>query len=208
MQRALGEGIGSSVPRLEDDRYLRGKGEFIADIRLPGMRDLAFVRSPVAHARIRAVRKPPGAEAMVFVAGDLAAAADRGCVRSAGFQAVGSAGAGRRKGAPCRRSYRRLRGRQPGRRRGPCRVGRRGVRRVACLGRYARGAYQRNETARALGEQRLSGDLRRGCVGAICTAGADCGAAAVADGAAMHVAARRPRCGGNVGPTAGATARV
>ncbi|MGA8192435.1 MAG: molybdopterin cofactor-binding domain-containing protein, partial [Acetobacteraceae bacterium] len=72
MQRALGEGIGSSVPRLEDDRYLRGKGEFIADIRLPGMRDLAFVRSPVAHARIRAVHKPPGAEAMVFVAGDLA----------------------------------------------------------------------------------------------------------------------------------------
>ncbi len=63
MRQAQGEGIGISVPRLEDDRYLRGKGEFIADIRLPGMRDLAFVRSPVAHARIRAVRKPPGAEA-------------------------------------------------------------------------------------------------------------------------------------------------
>ena len=72
MLQAMGEGIGRSVPRLEDDRYLRGKGEFIADIRLPGMRDLAFVRSPVAHARIRAVRKPPGAEAMVFVSGDLA----------------------------------------------------------------------------------------------------------------------------------------
>ena len=56
MRHAQGEGIGISVPRLEDDRYLRGKGEFIADIRLPGMRDLAFVRSPVAHARIRAVR--------------------------------------------------------------------------------------------------------------------------------------------------------
>ncbi len=50
----MGEGIGQSVPRLEDERYLRGKGEFIADIRLAGMRDLAFVRSPVAHARIRA----------------------------------------------------------------------------------------------------------------------------------------------------------
>ncbi len=68
---ASGEGIGRSVPRLEDDRYLRGKGEFIADIRLAGMRDLAFVRSPVAHARIRAIRKPPGAEAAVFVAQDL-----------------------------------------------------------------------------------------------------------------------------------------
>ncbi len=71
MRHAQGEGIGISVPRLEDDRYLRGKGEFIADIRLPGMRDLAFVRSPVAHARIRAVRKPPGGEAAVFIAADL-----------------------------------------------------------------------------------------------------------------------------------------
>ena len=34
------EGIGASVPRLEDDRYMRGKGEFIADIRAAGMRDL------------------------------------------------------------------------------------------------------------------------------------------------------------------------
>src|SRR5579864_4280064 len=65
------EGVGQSVPRLEDERYLRGKGEFIADIRLAGMRDMAFVRSPVAHARLRAVRKPGGAEASVFVAADL-----------------------------------------------------------------------------------------------------------------------------------------
>jgi carbon-monoxide dehydrogenase large subunit len=64
----MGEGVGQSVPRLEDDRYLRGKGEFIADIRLAGMRDLAFVRSPVAHARIRGIRKPAAA---VFVAQDL-----------------------------------------------------------------------------------------------------------------------------------------
>ena len=64
----MGEGVGQSVPRLEDDRYLRGKGEFIADIRLAGMRDLAFVRSPVAHARIRGIRKPSNA---VFVAQDL-----------------------------------------------------------------------------------------------------------------------------------------
>ena len=50
-------GIGASVPRKEDDRLLRGRGEFVADIRLAGMRDLAFVRSPLAHARIRAIRK-------------------------------------------------------------------------------------------------------------------------------------------------------
>ncbi|MDR3538737.1 MAG: xanthine dehydrogenase family protein molybdopterin-binding subunit [Acetobacteraceae bacterium] len=67
-----GHGIGQPVPRVEDDRLMRGRGEFIADIRLAGMRDLAFVRSPLAHARIRAVRKPAGAEGGVFVAGDLA----------------------------------------------------------------------------------------------------------------------------------------
>src|SRR5258708_38202286 len=66
-----GEGIGRRVPRLEDDRYLRGKGELIAAIRLAGMRDLAFVRSPVAHARIRAIHKPPGADGSGFVAQDL-----------------------------------------------------------------------------------------------------------------------------------------
>src|SRR5450432_159702 len=66
MRDGQGAGIGYSVPRLEDDRYLRGKGEFIADIRLAKMRDLAFARSPVAHARILSIRKPPGAETQVF----------------------------------------------------------------------------------------------------------------------------------------------
>src|SRR5579864_1718742 len=65
-------GVGASVPRKEDDRYLRGKGEFIADIRLLGMQELAFVRSPVAHARLRQIRKPTHAETAVFAAGDLA----------------------------------------------------------------------------------------------------------------------------------------
>jgi aerobic carbon-monoxide dehydrogenase large subunit len=67
-----GQGVGYAVPRLEDDRLLRGRGEFIADIRLPGMRELAFVRSPLAHARICAVRKPAGAANTVFIATDLA----------------------------------------------------------------------------------------------------------------------------------------
>jgi carbon-monoxide dehydrogenase large subunit len=71
-QAAAGSGVGESVPRKEDDRYLRGHGEFVADIRLAGMRELAFVRSPLAHARIVAVHKPPGREVQVFAAGDLA----------------------------------------------------------------------------------------------------------------------------------------
>src|SRR5690348_14693614 len=64
-------GVGASVPRKEDDRYLRGRGEFIADIRLAGMREACFLRSPVAHARIRSIRKPKGVEASVFTAADL-----------------------------------------------------------------------------------------------------------------------------------------
>jgi aerobic carbon-monoxide dehydrogenase large subunit len=68
-QVTAGSGIGHSVRRKEDDRYLRGRGEFIADIRLAGMRDLAFVRSPLAHARIRAIRAPAGAA--VFTMADL-----------------------------------------------------------------------------------------------------------------------------------------
>jgi carbon-monoxide dehydrogenase large subunit len=66
-----GSGVGQRVARKEDDRYLRGKGEFVADIRLAGMRELAFVRSPLAHGRIRAIRKPPGMEHAVFTAADL-----------------------------------------------------------------------------------------------------------------------------------------
>jgi carbon-monoxide dehydrogenase large subunit len=65
-------GVGASVPRKEDERYLRGRGEFIADIRLAGMQDVFFLRSPVAHAKIRSIRKPAGAEAAVFTAADLA----------------------------------------------------------------------------------------------------------------------------------------
>lgn len=66
-----GSGVGVSVPRKEDDRYLRGRGEFIGDIRLPGMQDLAFLRSPLAHARIRGIRVPEHAKGKVFLAADL-----------------------------------------------------------------------------------------------------------------------------------------
>lgn len=66
-----GQGIGVSLLRKEDDRLLRGRGEFVGDIRLPGMRDVAFVRSPLAHARIRAIRIPPQYKDSVFVAADL-----------------------------------------------------------------------------------------------------------------------------------------
>jgi carbon-monoxide dehydrogenase large subunit len=45
--------FGQSVRRLEDPRLLRGDATFLADLRLPGARHVAFVRSIHAHARIR-----------------------------------------------------------------------------------------------------------------------------------------------------------
>ena len=59
------EGVGASVLRSEDARLLAGEGRFVADIKLPGMLDIAFVRSPGAHGRIRSVVKPAGLEASV-----------------------------------------------------------------------------------------------------------------------------------------------
>jgi len=67
-----GFGIGASLPRLEDARFLEGRGQFCADVALPGMLHAAFVRSPHAHARILAIRKPVGFEEQVFCAADLA----------------------------------------------------------------------------------------------------------------------------------------
>ncbi len=64
-------GVGASVLRKEDDRHLRGRGEFVADIRLPGTQHVVFLRSPHAHARIRAVTLPPGAMGRVFTAAHL-----------------------------------------------------------------------------------------------------------------------------------------
>ena len=69
--RRLSEGIGAPVLRREDDRYLRGLGTYVADIQAAGMQEIAFVRSPLAHARILDVRKPPGAQDWVFVAANL-----------------------------------------------------------------------------------------------------------------------------------------
>ena len=64
-------GVGASLLRREDDRHLRGRGEFVADIRLPGTQQVVFLRSPHAHARIRGIAVPPSAKGRVFTAEDL-----------------------------------------------------------------------------------------------------------------------------------------
>src|SRR5579863_8708508 len=47
--------VGRSLLRREDRRLLTGQGQFVADLVLPRMLHAVLVRSPVAHARIRAV---------------------------------------------------------------------------------------------------------------------------------------------------------
>ena len=64
-------GIGASVPRKEDERFLRGRGQYVGDFQMPAMRDVAFVRSPVAHARLRSVAIPEKHKDAVVTADDL-----------------------------------------------------------------------------------------------------------------------------------------
>ena len=66
------KGIGAKLRRKEDGRYMHGRGSFVGDIRPAGMKEIAFVRSPVAHGRIVSIVKPQGAAQRVFVAADLA----------------------------------------------------------------------------------------------------------------------------------------
>src|SRR5690606_2738272 len=48
-------GIGKPVRRKEDRRFVTGRGQYTADITLPGQLHLAVCRSPQAHARIRSI---------------------------------------------------------------------------------------------------------------------------------------------------------
>jgi carbon-monoxide dehydrogenase large subunit len=66
-----GQGIGARLLRKEDERYMRGRGQYVGDIRLPGMQEVAFLRSPLAHARIKAIHIPERIRDRVFIAADL-----------------------------------------------------------------------------------------------------------------------------------------
>ncbi len=48
-------GIGHSVRRHEDARFIEGQGNYLDDLVLPGMLHLAILRAPVAHARVRSI---------------------------------------------------------------------------------------------------------------------------------------------------------
>jgi aerobic carbon-monoxide dehydrogenase large subunit len=65
--------IGRSVPRLEDAALLRGTARFLDDLHAPGTLEAAFLRSPLAHGRLRgidtaAARAMPGVVAVLTLA--------------------------------------------------------------------------------------------------------------------------------------------
>src|SRR6266480_2282775 len=76
MATVAGERLfGKSIKRREDPRFITGRGQYVDDVKLPGMTHAAFVRSPHAHARIRkidtsAALKHPGVVA-VFTGKDM-----------------------------------------------------------------------------------------------------------------------------------------
>ena len=64
------EGIGASVVRKEDKRFITGQGRYTDDIRLHGMTYAHFIRSPHAHARVKGIdpseaMKMPGVVAVL-----------------------------------------------------------------------------------------------------------------------------------------------
>ena len=84
-------GVGASLLRKEDARHLNGRGQFVADVKLPNTQDVAFVRSPHAHARIKGIAVPPDAAGRVFTAQATCRASPR-CGRSrrcTGFKVSG-----------------------------------------------------------------------------------------------------------------------
>jgi len=67
--------VGRPLKRTEDPKLITGRGQYVEDIKLPGLAHLAFLRSPHAHARVKALRteaarKAPGV-VRVVTAGDL-----------------------------------------------------------------------------------------------------------------------------------------
>lgn len=65
------QGVGAAVRRTEDRRLLDGGGAYLADLRVPGTLEVAFLRSPVAHARLHGVGIPESARGKVFVHDDI-----------------------------------------------------------------------------------------------------------------------------------------
>src|SRR6202050_3087715 len=78
-------GIGQAVRRVEDQRFIRGKGRYVDDIGLPGECHGVTLLSPHAHARIKGVdvSKAKAAPGVLWVlTGADAAGGKRGAMRA------------------------------------------------------------------------------------------------------------------------------
>jgi len=63
-------GMGHPLKRKEDARFIRGKGTYVDDIKLPNMLHVKLIRSPYAHAKIKRIDveralKVPGVVAVI-----------------------------------------------------------------------------------------------------------------------------------------------
>src|SRR3954471_2986315 len=63
-------GMGHSMKRKEDPRFIRGQGKYVDDVVLPGMLYMDIVRSPFAYAKIKSINtdkalKIPGVLAVI-----------------------------------------------------------------------------------------------------------------------------------------------
>ncbi len=67
------EGLGCKRKRVEDIRFTQGRGNYVDDIKLPGMLYGDFVRSPYAHAKVKSI-DASAAKALPGVAAVLTAA--------------------------------------------------------------------------------------------------------------------------------------
>jgi cation-transporting P-type ATPase A/B len=72
------QGMGDSRLRKDDARFIQGKGNYVDDIKMPGMLHMDIVRSPYAHARIKSIDKSaalavPGVIAVLTAGGWLLA---------------------------------------------------------------------------------------------------------------------------------------
>ncbi len=67
--------LGNAVTRIEDPELLVGAGRYVEDLEIPGAAQVVFVRSPVAHARIRSIETKAASEmpgvVLIFTAADL-----------------------------------------------------------------------------------------------------------------------------------------
>ena len=87
-------GIGQPVRRIEDVRFVTGRGQYVADVDLPGMAHGQVLLSPYAHARIKEIDVPRARD----TPGVICVLTGKRCCRISAAAAVHAGGHGRAQG--------------------------------------------------------------------------------------------------------------